>query len=262
MGVRRASFRRFRIRTLPHRRRRGDRALLRIGRTARCRSPLRFRASACAPRTNRFAPCSSRVARLSGANIAVGGEVSGYVTVELHRFRWHRHLGRSSYRSGRCITFATGCMMSSAVPCAPTRTQADGARSIAGHRRLRETCRSDIGGALSAGFDPHGRARERARRGRCSGRRSGDARVLQGIDVRNPSQPTTEALPLRIAHSAVLLQNLRSAFPAAKFAAAGEKQLLITATPNDMTQMSRRSRRSTHRRSSRRRRRRPPRRFG
>jgi len=61
--------------------------------------------------------------------------------------------------------------------------------------------------------------------------------VLQGIDVRDPSRATTEAVALHLARGIVLADQLRKAFPKAKFAIANDKQLLVTATPADMAQI-------------------------
>ena len=58
--------------------------------------------------------------------------------------------------------------------------------------------------------------------------------VLQGIDVRGPMQPTTEALALHSARAGSLAALLAKAFPAAKFGVAGERQLLVTAQPSDV----------------------------
>ncbi len=61
--------------------------------------------------------------------------------------------------------------------------------------------------------------------------------VLQGIDVKNPTADTTEALSLRTASGVSLTSRLRAAFPKAKFLPVGSRQLLITATPNELTQI-------------------------
>jgi type II secretory pathway component GspD/PulD (secretin) len=61
--------------------------------------------------------------------------------------------------------------------------------------------------------------------------------VLQGIDIRDPMLPVTEALALRSVRAPRLAEHLRAAFPKAKFGVAGDKQLLVTAAPAEMVQI-------------------------
>jgi type II secretory pathway component GspD/PulD (secretin) len=62
--------------------------------------------------------------------------------------------------------------------------------------------------------------------------------VLQGLDVRNPATPVTEAYALHgPGQASALVQSLHGAFPAAKFIATGPRQLLITAAPNELVQI-------------------------
>jgi type II secretory pathway component GspD/PulD (secretin) len=61
--------------------------------------------------------------------------------------------------------------------------------------------------------------------------------VLQGTDVRNPTLPTTDAIALHTVRASALVAQLHGAFPAAKFAVTGDKQLLISAVPGDMAQI-------------------------
>jgi general secretion pathway protein D len=61
--------------------------------------------------------------------------------------------------------------------------------------------------------------------------------VLQGLDVRDSSLATTEALPIGVVRAGPLAAQLQKAFPNAKFGLAGDKQLLVTARPVEMAQI-------------------------
>jgi type II secretory pathway component GspD/PulD (secretin) len=61
--------------------------------------------------------------------------------------------------------------------------------------------------------------------------------VLQGIDVRNPTRRTSDAVQLRNAKPAVVSARLRGIFPAARIALAPNSTLLIEASPGDLAQI-------------------------
>ena len=61
--------------------------------------------------------------------------------------------------------------------------------------------------------------------------------ILQGIDVRDPSRPTTEAVQLRSADPNAVAAQLRRLFPALRIAIAPNKTLLVAATPADLAQI-------------------------
>lgn len=61
--------------------------------------------------------------------------------------------------------------------------------------------------------------------------------VLEGIDVRDPTHPVSEAVQLRSADPAVVAAQLRRIYPAARIAGAPNRTLLIQAKPADVAQM-------------------------
>ena len=61
--------------------------------------------------------------------------------------------------------------------------------------------------------------------------------VLQGIDVRSPTAPVTEALGTHTVRADAIVAQLHGSFPAARIAVVGPRQLLITALPSDLAQI-------------------------
>ncbi len=61
--------------------------------------------------------------------------------------------------------------------------------------------------------------------------------ILQGVDVKNPTKPTLEVVPLHLLHPSAAASRLQRLFPGAKIVAASASSLLIKATPLDMTQI-------------------------
>ncbi|MGD1066956.1 MAG: secretin N-terminal domain-containing protein, partial [Vulcanimicrobiaceae bacterium] len=61
--------------------------------------------------------------------------------------------------------------------------------------------------------------------------------VLQGLDVRDPMAPVTEAISLRTLKVADVTARLQVSFPHATFAPVGRSRLLVTAPPQDMVQI-------------------------
>jgi len=61
--------------------------------------------------------------------------------------------------------------------------------------------------------------------------------VLQGIDVRNPTRPASDAVQLHHADPATVSARLRGLYPGARIAQAPNKTLLIAASPADLAQI-------------------------
>jgi type II secretory pathway component GspD/PulD (secretin) len=61
--------------------------------------------------------------------------------------------------------------------------------------------------------------------------------ILQGIDVRDPTRPVTEAVQLRSADPAVMASQLRRLFPALRVTTGPNKTLLLAAAPSDLAQV-------------------------
>jgi type II secretory pathway component GspD/PulD (secretin) len=178
-----------------------------------------------------------RLARQTGANIAVAEGVGGYVTLELHGVTLAQalraileplgaayHLRQGVYDieaanlPGRPLSATAPVVIPLAV--VPAKRAAAMVRPLFPQASLREDEHANALIVIAAPADVQAiRA------------------VLQGIDVRDPSLATTEAVPLRTVRGGALADQLRKAFPRAKFALASDKQLLVTATPTDMTQI-------------------------
>ncbi|MBV8367670.1 MAG: hypothetical protein JO036_01885 [Candidatus Eremiobacteraeota bacterium] len=178
-----------------------------------------------------------RIARDTGTNIAIGDGVSGYVTVELHGVALTKALHAVLDPLGATFQVHGGVYDverppsavagSAATPVVLPLAVVSAKRAAAMVRPLFPGVSISEDVSANALVAIGSAADVQAMR-----------TVLQGIDVRNPALPVTQAFALHGAVQArVLAQNLRAAFPSSKFAAAGAKQLLVTARPNDLTQI-------------------------
>ncbi|MDQ6824857.1 MAG: secretin and TonB N-terminal domain-containing protein [Candidatus Eremiobacteraeota bacterium] len=61
--------------------------------------------------------------------------------------------------------------------------------------------------------------------------------VLQGIDIKNPSSMTVEAVQIHVAKPSDVVAKLRPLYPNARIASGPNKSILIAAAPQDMTQV-------------------------
>jgi type II secretory pathway component GspD/PulD (secretin) len=178
-----------------------------------------------------------RLARDFRTNIAVAEGVSGYVTIVLHNVTMAEALdailtplGDIYHARGSVYWVETAqgngriqsVVSPSVIPLAviPARRAAAMLRSLFPQASIREDNRSNALVVIATPSDVQA-----------------IRTVLQGTDVRGPTQPTTDAVSLRSIRAAALVGQLHVAFPAAKFTVAGEKQILITAVPSDMTQI-------------------------
>jgi type II secretory pathway component GspD/PulD (secretin) len=178
-----------------------------------------------------------RVARESGANIVVSEGVSGYVTLELHSVTLAQALRAIVEPLGATYRFREG-IYEVDVPAGAARTSNATApvvvpltvvsakraaaivRPLFPQASIREDTHANALIVLAPPVD-------------IQALRS----VVQGIDVRDPSTAVTEAVPLRVARASSITEQLRKSFPKARFGVAGERQLLVTATPADLTQI-------------------------
>jgi type II secretory pathway component GspD/PulD (secretin) len=177
-----------------------------------------------------------RLAHDTGANISVADGVAGYVSVELHDVTLPQALRAILEPLGATYRLRQGVYDVEAgpapahpvtiVPVVLSLSVVTAKRAAATLRPLfpQATVRADD--RANALVVVAASADVQAIRG-----------VLVGIDVRDPSLATTEALALHVARGSVLADQLHKAFPKAKFALASDKQLLVTATPTDMAQI-------------------------
>jgi type II secretory pathway component GspD/PulD (secretin) len=61
--------------------------------------------------------------------------------------------------------------------------------------------------------------------------------IIQGLDVRDASKPTTEALSVRTQSASVVAERLRALYPGAKITVVSRTSMLVSALPPDLTQI-------------------------
>ena len=61
--------------------------------------------------------------------------------------------------------------------------------------------------------------------------------VVQGLDVRDPTKPATEAVTLHTLPASIVAEQLRALYPSARITAVGKSTMLISATPADLNQI-------------------------
>jgi type II secretory pathway component GspD/PulD (secretin) len=66
---------------------------------------------------------------------------------------------------------------------------------------------------------------------------AGARTIIQSLDVRDASKPTTEAIALRTQPASVVADRLRSLYPAAKITVVSRTTMLVSATAPDLTQI-------------------------
>jgi type II secretory pathway component GspD/PulD (secretin) len=178
-----------------------------------------------------------RIARDAGTNIAIGDGVSGFVTVELHGVALTKALHAILDPLGASYQVRNGVYDIERSTIAPTASGTNPVvlpLSIVSAKRAAAMLRPLFPGVS---ISEDGRSNALVAIGSANDVQA-IRTVLQGIDVRSPAAPVTEAFALHGAvQASVLAQNLHAAFPAAKFGAAGTKQLLVTATPSDLVQI-------------------------
>jgi type II secretory pathway component GspD/PulD (secretin) len=178
-----------------------------------------------------------RLAHDTGANITVADGVSGYVTVELHDVTLPQALHAILEPLGATYRLQQGIYAVEALP--------GGSRSAGGAGPdvvSLSVVTAKRAAAMLRPLFPQASIHEDARANALvviatQADVQAIRAVLQGIDVRDPTAPITEALALRSARAALLADHLKAAFPKAKFGVAGEKQLLVTAVPTEMVQI-------------------------
>ena len=179
-----------------------------------------------------------RIAHIGRVSVSVGQGISGYVTVSLRGVTLAEAfravlapLGDTFHRDGDVyhIEPATGTTVGVVGGSAPTvlpvvvvsaKRAAAQLRGLFPQASIREDMRANALVVIASPSD-------------VQSMRS----VLQGLDVRNPTERTTEALSLRTVKSEAVAAQLRRSFPAARIESVGPSQLLITATPQDFLQM-------------------------
>ena len=176
-----------------------------------------------------------RIARASGTSITVGQGVTGYVTLSLRNVAVEQALkaileplGDTYTRTGAIYDVEPGARSSAAgvtpavlaVSVVSVHRAASQLRALFPEASIREDAHSNALLVLAPPADVQAMRT-----------------VLQGIDVKNPTEPTTEALLVRTVDARALLTQLRASFPAAHVSAVGQRQLLVTAAPQDLVQI-------------------------
>jgi type II secretory pathway component GspD/PulD (secretin) len=176
-----------------------------------------------------------RLAHASHASITVGPGVTGYVTVSLHDVTLQRALeavldplGDTYHLRGDVYEIEAGAPSASRLAPAGANVEiavlplnvVSAKRAAAELQALfpQATVRTDEhANALVVVAQPSDMQAMRA--------------VLQGVDVRDPTAPTTEAIPLRTLHAGDVIPRLQASFPHATFAAVGRSRILVTTNP-------------------------------
>ena len=178
-----------------------------------------------------------RLAREMRASITVADGVSGYVNVELHNATLPQALRAILEPLGATFRLRDGVY---AIEASPSSTRSpNNAGPVAIPLTLTTASRA---AALLRSLFPGVSLREDIRANALVIVASpADIQavrtVLQGIDVRDPTLPATEAVALRTMRAGALADHLRGAFPKARFSVAGDKQLLVNAAPSEMAQI-------------------------
>jgi type II secretory pathway component GspD/PulD (secretin) len=182
-----------------------------------------------------------RLARETGTSISVAPGVTGYVTVSLRGVTLAQALTAvlaplgDSYRLRGNVyavepaTVATGTGPALAttitpavlpVTVVPVHRAAIQLRALFPQASVREDARSNALLVIAPPIDLQAMRT-----------------VLQGIDVRNPTEPTTEAIGLHAVRADAVVAQLHGSFPKARIGVVGAKQLLVTALPQDLAQI-------------------------
>jgi type II secretory pathway component GspD/PulD (secretin) len=179
-----------------------------------------------------------RVARATGAGVTIGDGVTGYVTVELHKVTLTQALHAILDPVGATFQLRNGVYdvertANSGAPAGGS-TPVVIPLSVVGVKRAAATLRPLFPGVTIA---EDTRANALLAVGTPSDVQAMRA-VLQGIDVRDPGSPVTEAVAVHgPVQAQALAGKLRAAFPDAKFIVAGARQLLVTARPLELNQI-------------------------
>jgi general secretion pathway protein D len=182
-----------------------------------------------------------RLARVSRASIAVGSNVSGYVTVSLHDVTLPYALDAILTPLGDTYHVHGGVYQVGVLPAGNTRALIADGRAEPAVLPLTVISSKRAASQLHALFPQASiRADERANAliviapaADLQSMRT----VLQGLDVRDPMAPVTEALSLHTLKVADVTARLQASFPRATFAGVGRSRLLVTATPQDLAQI-------------------------
>jgi type II secretory pathway component GspD/PulD (secretin) len=182
-----------------------------------------------------------RLARSAHASIAVDSGLTGYVTVSLHDVTLARALeavlgplgGTYRLRGGVYEVGVQPVSASHALAVAehtgvsvlplsvvPAKRAAAQVRALFPQATIRVDERANALVVVASTYDVQ------AMRA-----------VLQGLDVRDPTAPSTEAIPLRTLQAGDVIPRLQGSFPHATFAAVGRSRILVTANPQDLAQI-------------------------
>jgi type II secretory pathway component GspD/PulD (secretin) len=182
-----------------------------------------------------------RLAHASHASIAVNPGISGYVTVSLHDVTLAYALDAILAPLGDTYHVRGNVYRIDPLPTSSLKTPMGSGASSPAVLPLTVISAKRAAAQLHALFPQAAiRAEERANAlvviapaADVQSMRT----VLQGLDVRDPMAPVTEAITLRTLKVADVIARLQASFPRATFAPVGRSRLLVTATPQDLTQI-------------------------
>jgi len=176
-----------------------------------------------------------------GANIVIAGEVHGVVTVTLHNVTLDEalaaltgQLGYTYHRSNRVIY--VGAPQPRAV------AQASATPGIVPAVLPVTVISVNLAAAILQRLYPHAQISVNheanavivvAKADDVAAMRT----VQQGIDVQNPTRPTTEVIQLHTVDPRVVVPRVETLYPNARITAGPNKTIIVRATPQDMTQI-------------------------
>jgi type II secretory pathway component GspD/PulD (secretin) len=183
-----------------------------------------------------------RLAKQYGINIVVGAEVRGSVSVSLHAVGLDdalsaivSPLGYTYHRYGAVIIVGAPKVP---APIAPAPAHPAVVPAVLDVTQIPV----DRAAAVLQDLYPHARITvDRAANALIAVASADDIAgmrgVLSGIDVVSPTKPTTEAIPLHTIGAQSIAAKVAALYPNARVAPGPNKTLLVTASPQDMTEI-------------------------
>jgi len=182
-----------------------------------------------------------QLAHKTRASIAVNGNVTGYVTASLHDVTLPYALDAILTPLGDTYHVRGGVYQVEALPAENTRALVAAGRTEPAVLPLTAIGAKRAASQLHALFPQASIRAEEHANALIVIAPTVDVQsmraVLQGLDVRDPMAPVTEAVALHTLKAADVTARLQASFPRATFAAVGRSRLLVTATPQDLPQI-------------------------
>ncbi len=183
-----------------------------------------------------------RIGLQAGVSIIINGNVSGRVTVSLKHVSLDqalsavlKPLGYDYEREGSILVVTNGGSRNRVAAASPVPSQAPAVLNVS-------IISGDRAAAILRKLYPHARLTvDRAANSVIATAPAEDVQamrtVLQGLDIKNPTSTTVEAVQMHLAKPSDVAARLRPLYPGARIAAGPNKSILIAASPQDMAQI-------------------------